>query len=237
MTTQQAALSPRRQLKIGHRTTTMHLALPASPAAEVASAGVIVLHPWWGLNDDVITFTNRLAEAGFAAGAPDLFAGHVATTIPEAEGLSDSVDEDVADAFVLAAVDELGALIGDPAARLGVVGFSFGAAWALWLPAQRPEVAATVIYYGTMDGPSLTRARTPVLGHFAENDPYETDESLVAFEKTLRTANRDVTINRYPGTGHWFAEPSKDAYVPAAAELAFDRTVSFLRKHLLDGED
>jgi carboxymethylenebutenolidase len=237
MTTQRTAPSPRRQLKIGHRVSTMHLALPASPAAEVASAGVVVLHPWWGLNDDVIAFTDRLAEAGFVAGAPDLFAGRVAATIPEAEGLSDSVDEDVADAFVLAAVDEVGAVIGDPTARLGVVGFSFGAAWALWLPAQRPEVAATVIYYGTMEGPSLTRARTPVLGHFAENDPYETDEGLAALESTLRTANRDVELHRYPGTGHWFAEPSKEAYVPAAAELAFDRTVDFLRKHLLDGED
>ena len=125
MTTQRTAPSPRRQLKIGHRVTTMHLALPAS----LARAGVIVLHPWWGLNDDVIGFADRLAEAGFAVAAPDLFAGQIATTIPEAEGLSDSVDEDVADAFVLAAVDELGAVIGDPTARIGVVGFSFGAAW------------------------------------------------------------------------------------------------------------
>jgi carboxymethylenebutenolidase len=232
MTTQRTAPSPRRQLKIGHRVTTMHLARPAA----TARAGVIVLHPWWGLNDDVIAFTDRLAETGFVAGAPDLFAGQVATTIPEAEGLSDSVDEDVADAFVLAAVDEVGAVIGDPAARLGVVGFSFGAAWALWLPAQRPEVAATVIYYGTMEGPSLTRARTPVLGHFAENDPYETEEGLLALEKTLRTANREVELHRYPGTGHWFAEPSKEAFVSDAADLAFDRTVDFLRQHLVDGE-
>lgn len=231
MTTQQTAPGPRRQLKIGHRVTTMHLALPAS----LARAGVIVLHPWWGLNDDMIAFADRLADAGFAVAAPDLFAGQIATTIPEAEGLSDSVDEDVADAFVLAAVDELGAVIGDPAARIGVVGFSFGAAWALWLPAQRPEVAATVVYYGSTEGPSLTRARTPVLGHFAETDPYETDEGVAAFEKTLRTANRDIELHRYPGTGHWFAERSKEAYVAEAADTAFDRTVDFLRRNLLDG--
>jgi carboxymethylenebutenolidase len=208
----------------------MHLALPASQA----HAGVIVLHPWWGLNEDVIAFTDRLAEAGFAAVAPDLYAGQVATTIAEAEGLSDSLDEDIADAFVLAAVDELGAVVGDPAARLGAIGFSMGGAWALWLPAQRPEVAATVVYYGSIEGPSLTRARTPVLGHFAETDPYESDEGIAAFEKTLRTANREAEIHRYPGTGHWFAEPSKDAYVADASELAFNRTVDFLRERLLD---
>lgn len=215
----------------------MYLALPASPAqAAVARAGVIVLHPWWGLNDDVIAYSDRLADAGFAVVAPDLYAGQVATTIPEAEGLSDSLDEDIADAFVLAALDELGVVVGDPAARMGAVGFSMGAAWALWLPAQRTEVAATVVYYGSLEGPSLTRARTPVLGHFAETDPYESDEGLAGFENTMRTANREVVLHRYAGTGHWFAEPSKDAYVAAASELAFERTVSFLRGHLLDGD-
>jgi carboxymethylenebutenolidase len=237
MTTDEIALGHRRPLRIGHRVTTMHLALPASPAhAGVARAGVIVLHPWWGLNEDVIAYTDRLADAGFAATAPDLYAGQVAFTIAEAEGLSDSLDEDIADAFVLAALDELGAAVGDPAARMGAVGFSMGGAWALWLPAQRTEVAATVVYYGSIEGPSLTRARTPILGHFAETDPYESDEGVVAFEKTLRTANREVAIHRYPGTGHWFAEPSKDAYVADAAELAFNRTVEFLRAHLLDGD-
>jgi carboxymethylenebutenolidase len=230
MTTEQIGHDRRRPLKIGHRVTTMHLALPASRPR----AGIIVLHPWWGLNDDVIAYADRLADAGFAVAAPDLYAGQVATTIPEAEGLSDSLDEDIADAFVLLAIDELGAAVGDPAARLGAVGFSMGGAWALWLPAHRPEVVATVVYYGSIEGPSLSRARTPVLGHFAETDPYESEDGLVTFERTLRTANREVEIHRYPGTGHWFAEPSKDAYVVDAAELAYDRTVEFLRANLLD---
>lgn len=232
MTTQQTSRATRRPLKFGHRTTTMHLALPASRAR----AGVIVLHPWWGLNDDTTAYADRLADTGFAVAAPDLYAGQVATTIPEAEGLSDSLDEDVADAFVLAAVDELGAVVGDPMARLGAIGFSMGGAWALWLPAQRPEVAATVVYYGSIEGPSLTRARTPVLGHFAETDPYESEDGLATFERTLRTANREVEIHRYPDTGHWFAEPSKEAFAPEAAALAFDRTVAFLRNRLLDAD-
>jgi len=230
MTTEQLGLTGRRPLRVGHRVTTMHLALPASPAR----AGVIVLHPWWGLNEDVVAYADRLADAGFAVAAPDLFAGQVATSIAEAEGLSDSVEEDVADAFVLGAVDELGAVVGDPSARLGAIGFSFGAAWALWLPAHRPEVAASAVYYGTMEGPSLSRARTPVLGHFAADDPYESEASVAALEQTLRTANREAEFHRYPGTGHWFAESSKDAHVPEAAELAFERTVDFLRRTLLD---
>jgi carboxymethylenebutenolidase len=224
-------VSERRTLKVGGQAATIYQALPA----ERARAGVIVLHPWWGLNDDVVAYAERLAEAGFAVAAPDLYAGQIAMSIPAAERLSGALVEDVADAIVLAAVDDLAAAIGDPSARLGAVGFSMGAAWALWLPAHRSEVAATVVYYGSIEGPSLSRARTAVLGHFAESDPYETEEGIAAFERTLRTAGREVEIHRYPGTGHWFAEPSNDAYDRAATDLAFERTVTFLRRTLSDG--
>ena len=121
---------------------------------------------------------------------------------------------------------------GWPAARLAALGFSFGAAWAMWSPAERDRLVASVVYYGSLSGPSLARSSVPVLGHFAETDPYETDEGIAEFEATLRSAGRDVVIHRYPGTGHWFAEPSRDAYRPEAADLAFERTVAFLRRHL-----
>ena len=79
-----------------------------------------------------------------------------------------------------------------------------------------------------------SRSRAPILGHFAEDDPYEDDESIAGLENACRGAGRELELHRYPGTGHWFAEPSRDAYVPAAADLAFERTVAFLRRHLPD---
>jgi carboxymethylenebutenolidase len=218
--------------------STTHFASPGSggtTATGIRTPGVIVLHPWWGLNDDIIGFSDALAERGFEVAAPDLFDGRVATSVEDADRLSSSIVEDVADALVLEAVDALSSRIGDPSARIGTVGFSLGGAWALWLPAQRPEVAATVVYYGSIEGPSLTRAKVPVLGHFAQSDPYESPEAVAAFERTLRNAGRDVTIERYPGTGHWFAEPGNAAYNPEAATLAFERTVTFLDRHLREG--
>jgi carboxymethylenebutenolidase len=145
-----------------------------------------------------------------------------------------SVFVDAALAVALGAVVALGAAIGDPSVRLATFGFSMGGAWAMWLPSLRPEISASVVYYGSMTGPSLTRARGPVLGHFPETDAYEPEENIAEFERTLRAAGRDVELHRYPGTGHWFAEPSRDAYNAAAADLAFERTFAFLRGHLLD---
>jgi carboxymethylenebutenolidase len=194
---------------------------------------VVVFHAWWGLNDDVIAYADRLAGAGFSVMAPDLVRGRVASTVEDAERLSSDKNDDHANAVALAAIDRLAAPHG--AAKIGTVGFSMGAAWAIWCAAKRPAVAGSVVYYGSLQGPSLTKASVPVLGHFAEVDPYEPDEAVLGFERTLRDAGRHVIIHRYPKTGHWFAEPSRDTWRPEAAELAFERTVGFLREHLEPG--
>jgi carboxymethylenebutenolidase len=191
--------------------------------------GVVVFHAWWGLNDDVVIFAERLAGQGFSVLAPDLVRGRIASTIEDAEKLATEKSEAHADSVALAAIDRL---TGDSPAKLGTVGFSMGAAWAVWSAAKRPDVAATVVYYGSMTGPSLAGTRALVLGHFAETDPYEPEENLAAMETQLRAAGRGVTLHRYPGTGHWFAEPSRDAWRKDEADLAFTRTVSFLRERL-----
>jgi len=216
-----------QKLDVGGESTTLYLARPDGGTGP----RVLLLHPWWGLNDDVRGLADRLAGSGFLVAAPDLFRGKIATTFEEADRLVSEFDEDFGNAASLAALDALLAEAGSqgPAAAIGL---SFGAAWALWLPAKRPQVGASVVYYGTMTGPSLAGSRAPVLGHFAESDPYEDDESIAAFEKGLAEVGRELEIHRYQGTGHWFAEPSQDAYVPAAADLAFERTVAFLKRHL-----
>ena len=192
--------------------------------------GVLVLHPWWGLNDDVIAYADRLAAAGFTVAAPDLFDGQIATTVEGAEGLAHGADEGAVNTIGLAALDRLTEGL-DASAGIAALGFSFGAHWAIWSPTQRDRVVATVLYYGTT-GDNLAASTAPVLGHFAEDDPFETAEWVAEFESILRSAGRDVEFHRYPNTGHWFAEPSRDAYSPEAADLAFERTVAFLRARL-----
>lgn len=195
--------------------------------------GVVVFHAWWGLNDDVVAFADRLAEAGFVVVAPDLFGGQVATTIEDAERLAKAADQAAIDTIALAAMDHLTELVG-PTARFAVIGFSFGAHWTLWSPGERDQVVASVLYYGTTDGPVLSASTAPVLGHFAKDDDFEPEDWVDEFEGKLRSAGHDVTLHRYPDTGHWFAEPSRDAYRQEAADLAFERTVAFLRTHTAD---
>jgi carboxymethylenebutenolidase len=214
-------------IDVGGAKTRLYAAGDARPG----SPGVVLYHAWWGLNDDSVAYAERLAAAGFAVFAPDLFGRQLAATPEDAERLAGSADEATVGGIALAAVDRLADRVG-PSSKIAVLGFSYGAALAISAPTDRDLLVATVVYYGTYTGGILSRATGPVLGHFAESDPFEPDASVTEFVEGLKSAGRDVEIHRYPGTGHWFAEPSREAYRAAAADLAFERTVAFLHRHL-----
>ncbi len=206
------------------------LAVP--PAA--MGPGVLVLHAWWGLNDTIKQFCTRLADNGFIAFAPDLYHGKVANNTAEAEKFAKAVDANItqAKAEVAGATQFLAERVA-PADRnnLAVIGFSLGASYALDLaPADPEHIRSVVLFYGTSDVDSAD-SRAAYLGHFAENDPYEPPSNVDALEQYLKRIGRPVTFYRYPGTGHWFFEPDRaDAYNAAAATLAWDRTLEFLKR-------
>lgn len=210
-----------------------YLALP--PAG--TGSGVLVLHAWWGLNETIKAFCRRLAESGFVALAPDLYHGKVADTIPEAEALGSALDANYAQAKaeIAQAVTHLGEQVGPEAARnLAVVAFSLGAYYALDLADADPEhIRSVVLFYGAAGDEFGSTSRAAYLGHFAENDEYEPAATVDSLEASLKRAGRPVTFYRYPGVGHWFFEPDRpQSYDPAAAHLAWERTLAFLNRPL-----
>ncbi|HEY7036698.1 MAG TPA: DinB family protein [Thermomicrobiales bacterium] len=216
--------------RVGPAGNRAYLAVPAGSTGP----GVLVLHAWWGLTPVLTDVCDRLAAAGFVALAPSLYpGGATAATIAEAEALRDGWDEEAeVEPVVLAATDMLRGLPAATGAPIGVVGFSMGAYWALHLSRVRPDdVAAVVAVYGTDDGDYGT-ARAAYLGHFAEHDDYEPPEAVGALETRIRAAGREVTFHVYPGTGHWFVEPNRPEYDATAADLVWDRTLTFLKEQL-----
>lgn len=203
-----------------------------APAADPDAPGVLVLHAWWGLNAFFKRFCDRLAEAGFSALAPSLFDGKTAATIPEAEALVQEFEQgkmDQVQATALTALAELHRRA--PKGKLGVIGFSFGAAWACVLSVNRPdEVGKVTLVYGLYD-PGLDKVKADFLGHFAEHDKYaEPIEYVRAGEAHIKAAGGKVTFHVYPGTEHWFFEDDRPEYDAKAAKLAWDRTIAFFKE-------
>ena len=205
--------------------------LAVSPSGQ--GSGVLVLHAWWGLNDTIQAFCTRLAESGFVAFAPDLYRGKIADNIPDAEALGSALDTNPiqAKAEIADATLFLNERAGQDDRGLAVIGFSLGAYYALDLSATDPEhIRSVVIYYWTGPG-DFSSSKASYLGHFAEKDEFEPQSNVDNLEESLKHAGRPVTFYRYSDAGHWFFEPDRlQAYNQAAASLAWDRTLAFLKR-------
>ena len=207
---------------------TGYLALPG----EASGPGVLVLHAWWGLNDFVRAFCDRLAAEGFVVLAPDLFGGRTVATPEDGQALLAEADANELAHLTRSSLATLRSLPATPDGPVGIVGFSMGASLALWLSARVPEgVAATTAFYGGQDIDFLG-STSAYQGHYAEVDPYVEDDGLVLLEADLRLLDLDTEFHRYPGTSHWFFEADRPEHHPEAAELAWERTLAFLRRHL-----
>lgn len=217
------------EVNVDRTSTKAYLAVPEGGDVP----GVLVIHAWWGLTDVFKGICDRLADAGFVALAPDLYSGRTASTIGEAKHLRSKLKKTMVTKVLTRSVDHLLSLLAETGNRIGVVGFSLGAYWALWLAEAKPnEIAAVVPFYGTRSG-NYRKAQAAFLGHFAENDQWVPLDSVRRLEERLGSAKKEVTFYVYPRTKHWFFEENQiEAYDKAAAKVAWERTVDFLHRHL-----
>ena len=223
-------LITRKEVNVAGQAHNYYIAIPESGSGP----GVLVLHAWWGLNDFLRSFCDRLAREGFVVYAPDMFSGKVARTVEDAERLAtQSSEAHAVPPILFSALEALGQRPEVSGKGLGTVGFSFGGFWALWLAAHKPEVfRAVTIFYAGGEG-DFQQSQAAFLGHFAEKDPFEPEEGIRALEQGLKSAGRPTSFYTYPGTGHWFFESDRpDAYDAQAAQLAWERTAAFLHERL-----
>jgi carboxymethylenebutenolidase len=211
------------QLSVTDKKVDAYLASP-----ENGGRGVLVLHAWWGLKPFFKQLCDQLAAQGFVALAPDLRNGQIAETIEAAKELMEKSDSQFTGHTIMAAKDHLREIT---KGRIGVVGFSMGAAWALFVAENEPDVSATALFYGAGEA-DFSKVRAKILGHYAEVDEWEPLEYVRAMEADMKTAGLDVTLHIYPKVGHWFVETDRPEYDSASALLAWSRTYEFLRKNL-----
>ncbi len=206
-----------------------YLALPEGESGP----GVIVLHSWWGLTPFFRQVCDRLAAEGIAAFAPDLNGGRVAGSIAEAEELLGQRDYAHTQAVVAASVRQLRPPAASVGGGLGVLGFSMGASWALTLASLAPhDIAAGVVFYG-VEGVDFSQVRAPFQGHFGLEDESVSPEWARQMEADMQGVGLETDFYFYPGAGHWFFEEDRPPHFNRpAAELAWGRTVAYLKKHL-----
>jgi carboxymethylenebutenolidase len=207
----------------------------AMPDGDGPHPAVIMIHEWWGLNEDITILADALAEEGFVVLAADAYRGELGTSVAQALSLTRNTpveqirgDLDAALAF-LRAQDSV-----DPN-RIGSMGFCFGGRESMYLGIRADGLAAVVTLYGSglvTDPAEMGNlaANGPVLGIFGEKDNSIPLDEVQEFSDALDAIGAERTISIYPDMGHAFVKSS--TYQDGAAGEAWDELVAFFRANL-----
>lgn len=208
------------------------------PADPKNAPGVVVIQEWWGLDDEIKNVANRLAKAGYRALVPDLYRGKLALEANEAEHLMNGLNfGDAASQDIRGAVQYLKAT---GSAKVAVTGFCMGGALTILSAGLVPECDGTVVWYGypPLEYVDASAIKKPMLAHWALHDEFFLIAGVDQLEEKLKAAGVTYDFQRYD-TKHAFANPKSDSrglpplqYNSAAAELAWERTLTFLKNTL-----
>ncbi len=206
---------------------TAALAVPSQTPA----GAVLVVHEWWGLNDQIKAFTGELAKQGFLGLAVDIMKEQVATTPDQASKQMQAVVPAQADATLGSWIDWL-RQDARGNGKVATLGFCFGGGWSLNASLIRP-VDATVIYYGNVakKAADLATLQSPVQGHFGTLDRFINEDMVTGFEAEMTAAGKPFETHWYEAN-HAFANPTGGAYDADDAQLALSRSLDFLRQHI-----
>ncbi|MEC9375538.1 MAG: dienelactone hydrolase family protein [Pseudomonadota bacterium] len=200
-----------------------------------ALPGLIVIHEWWGLNDNVRRAAERLAGEGYVALAVDLHKGKTADTPKDAmmmgRVLSNNQEPALANltdahAFLKAKAN---------ATNIGIIGWCQGGRWSMAATLNMPEkIAATVVYYGRVpeDRAEVAVIQSPVLGVFAGEDFIVPPKIAYKFAVAMEDEKKDLEFYMYRDAAHAFSNPSGIDYNEAAAADAWKHTTAFLARNL-----
>jgi carboxymethylenebutenolidase len=209
-----------------------YLVRPAGQSAKLPA--VMVIHENRGLNEHIRDVSRRLAIAGFMVLAPDFLSpsGGTPTDEEKAREMISALDAAKTTANAVATV---GYLKGCPdgTGKVGAVGFCWGGSLANQTAVNAPDLAACVAYYGMQaDAADAAKIRAALLLHYAGLDK-RTNAGIPAFREALEKNGKSFQIYVYEGANHAFNNDTSAArYDKNAADLAWERTVSFLRKYL-----
>jgi carboxymethylenebutenolidase len=202
-------------------------------ARDPDAPGIVVIQEWWGLQEQIKGVCDRLTQSGFHALAPDLFHGTVVPyhDVSRAAQAMNSLD-------FLAATDQdvrgAAQYFSAQGKKVGLTGFCMGGAITLLGAVRIPELSAAVIFYGLPPANVANPAdvHVPLQAHFANQDDWCTPAAVDAFEVALKAANKTAQIYRYDAHHAFVNDQRNEVYDQAAADLAWQRSLDFWKRHL-----
>jgi carboxymethylenebutenolidase len=219
------------ELRSNGQTTPGYLALP-----EHAGPGIVVIQEWWGLVDHIRDLADRFSDAGFCALAPDLFRGEKTRSPDHADKMLMALNIAQAAKDIRGAATFLLKHQSVNPKKVATVGFCMGGQLALFAATEYPgEIAATVDFYGIHPNAQIDpqKLQVPVQAHFGVKDSLVTEGSARQLIDQIRGAGKSIESHFYEAGHAFFNDTRPEAYHKPSADIAWDRTLSFLRSQLI----
>lgn len=194
---------------------------------DTAGHAILIIHDWWGVLPYNRDWADRLAALGYRVMVLDLYDGERAGNAERAGELMRTLDQDVADGKLLAALDELK----KDGRHVTAMGWSFGGREALLAALLDPEVVnSAILFYCRMvtDVEALAQLSGPTLVIYAEHER-TWPEKMQAFDKAMAAAGK-VVENHSFDAGHGFVNPGSERYDERAANRCWQLITDFLRR-------
>ena len=205
----------------------------ARPKGDAKCPAVIVVHENRGLNPHIKDIARRLALEGFAAYAVDLLSADGGTPADEDKARDEIAKLDPTETAqrVASAVRVFGQAPGGNG-KAGAIGFCWGGGMVNRVAVLSPDLKAAVAYYGVQPrAADVPKIKAPLLLHYAGLDK-RVNAGITAFETALKANHKTYEIFVYPNVNHAFNNDTSNRYDKAAADLAWSRTVAFLKREL-----
>ncbi|MCA1622713.1 MAG: dienelactone hydrolase family protein [Acidobacteria bacterium] len=208
--------------------TSAYVAMP-NETNEQANA-IILIHEWWGLNDHIKDITNRFAEEGFVAIAPDLFRGKTAANPEEAAKLMNALElEDGLDTIknTITTAQEKYEI-----SRFGITGFCMGGTFALQAVCHLEGLSASAPFYGDIpDELTLTNLKTPVIFVSGTKDKWINPEKVSELERIAKDNTLPIQTVKYKADHAFFNSTRPEVYDEKAARDAWTKVIAFFNEN------
>ena len=215
------------QFNTANGASTAYVALPD----ETSGVAIILIHEWWGLNDHIKEIADRYAAEGFAAIAPDLYRGAVATTTDEASKMMHGLETEDGLNTIESAMDKAREQYGFKS--FGITGFCMGGTFALAAACKIDGIEAAAPFYG--DIPSefdLKGLKCPVIFISGTRDQWITPEKVGELERTAQENYLPVESVKYDADHAFFNNTRPEVYNEEAARDAWGKVMEFFKKNL-----
>ena len=204
------------------------------PSVEGKYPGVLVIHENRGLNPHIKDVARRMAAEGFAALAVDYLHG-LGGTPEDPDKARDMIGTLKPEDIKATSSAALAAVKANPASngKSGAMGFCWGGGAVNDLAVNDPGLSAGVAYYGRQpDAADVPKITAPLLLQYGGLDE-RINAGIPAFEAALKANSKVYELYVYEGANHAFNNDANAArYNKDVAELAWSRTVAFLKKYV-----